>query len=104
MANTSVTLTLPARIHLAWLLEHHFLQAIVTLTQESSLQDPTATILGAPSLQLRSGGSLQQHLTQVWPLPLWVERAQKPCPPPSPPFPTHARPYQAKQKILPPPK
>lgn len=41
MANTSVTVTLPARIHLAWLLEHHFLQDIVTLTQESSLQDLT---------------------------------------------------------------
>lgn len=44
MANTSVTLTLPARIHLVWLLEQHFLQDIVTLPQETSLQDPLATV------------------------------------------------------------
>lgn len=55
MVNTRVTLTLPARIHLVWLFEHHFLQDILTLPGESSLPDSTGTV---PEALVR-GRSLQ---------------------------------------------
>lgn len=48
IVNTRVTLTLPTRIHLSWLFEHHFLQDILTLTGESSLPDSTGTVPEAP--------------------------------------------------------
>lgn len=99
MVNTRVTLTLPARIHLAWLFEHHFLQDILTLTGESFLPDSTGTV---PEALVR-GRSLQVPSPQVWPL---LQSGRRELRNPALlqtllPL-THAVSSQAKQKVLPP--